>query len=175
MVQRSERQHKIFMITFILFKLGGLNLCFISLTAIQIIKLHYMVSMKSIYLGGLRTEVEHLKSGNKVITDAPVDNNGKGEAFSPTDLTCASLNSCMMTLMGILAEREGINLTGLQGEIVKVMSADPRKIAEIKITFTHESLQATEVQKEKLKRAALSCPVALSLDPQLKQTIQFNF
>ena len=131
--------------------------------------------MTGIYLGGLRTEVTHLKSGNKIITDAPPDNNGKGEAFSPTDLTSASLSSCMMTLMGMLAEREGIDLAGLRSEIVKIMSANPRKIAEIQITFTHPALQATDVQKEKLRRAAMTCPVALSVSPELKQTITFNF
>ena len=131
--------------------------------------------MKGIYVGGLRTEVTHLKSGNKVITDAPPDNNGKGEAFSPTDLTCASLNSCMMTLMGILAEREQINLAGLTSEIVKLMASNPRKIGEVQITFTHENLVATEIQKEKLKRAALTCPVALSLSDEVKQTVVFNF
>jgi len=134
-----------------------------------------MVSMTGIYLGGLRTEVTHLKSGNKVITDAPPDNNGRGEAFSPTDLTCASLNSCMMTLMGILAQREGINLEGLKSEIVKVMATNPRKIAEVQIKFSHTNLVATDVQKEKLKRAALTCPVALSLGDDVKQTVEFNF
>lgn len=134
-----------------------------------------MVSMKGIYLGGLRTEVKHLKSGNVIITDAPPDNNGRGEAFSPTDLTCASLNSCMMTLMGILAEREGIDLTGLTSEIVKVMAASPRKIAEVQIIFTHPNLMATDIQKEKLRRAALTCPVALSLSEEVKQTVVFNF
>jgi putative redox protein len=134
-----------------------------------------MVSMTGIYQGELRTEMTHLKSGVRVITDAPPDNNGKGEAFSPTDLTCASLNSCMMTLMGILAQREGIRLEGLQSEIVKVMASNPRKIAEVQITFTHVNLVATDVQKEKLKRAALTCPVALSLDESVKQTVTFNF
>jgi putative redox protein len=134
-----------------------------------------MVSMKGIYLGGLRTEVKHLRSGNTIITDAPPDNNGKGEAFSPTDLTCASLNSCMVTLMGMLAEREGIQLQGLTSEIVKIMGANPRKIAEIQVTFTHPNLEATEIQKEKLKRAALTCPVALSLSESVKQTVVFNF
>jgi len=134
-----------------------------------------MVSMTGIYHGGLRTEVTHLKSGNTIITDAPPDNNGKGEAFSPTDLACASLNSCMMTLMGILAEREGINLTGLKSKIVKVMDSNPRKIAEVQITFTHVNLIASDVQKEKLKRAALTCPVALSLSEYIKQTITFDF
>lgn len=134
-----------------------------------------MVTMTGYYIGGLRTEVTHLKSGNKVITDAPPDNQGKGEAFSPTDLTCASLNSCMMTLMGMVAQREGINLEGLRAEIVKIMASNPRKIAEVRITFTHDGLTATDVQKEKLKRAALTCPVALSLDPSLKQEVAFNF
>jgi putative redox protein len=134
-----------------------------------------MVSMAGFYQGDLRTEVTHLKSKNKIITDAPVDNNGKGEAFSPTDLTCASLNSCMMTLMGILANREQINLTGLRSEIVKVMASNPRKIEEIQITFIHDNLMATDIQKEKLKRAALTCPVALSLHESVKQTILFNF
>lgn len=134
-----------------------------------------MVSMTGLYQGQLRTEVKHLRSGNTIITDAPPDNNGKGEAFSPTDLTCASLNSCMMTLMGMLAEREGINLVGLKSEIVKIMDANPRKIAEIRINFFHEKLDATPVQKEKLKRAALTCPVALSLPETLKQTITFDF
>jgi putative redox protein len=134
-----------------------------------------MVSMTGIYLGGLRTEAKHLRTGNTIITDAPLDNNGKGEAFSPTDLTCASLNSCMMTLMGMLAEREGIELTGLTSEIVKVMGANPRKISEVQITFTHANLVATDIQKEKLKRAALTCPVALSLSDDLKQTVTFNF
>lgn len=134
-----------------------------------------MVSMKGFYQGDLRTEAVHLKSGNKLITDAPPDNNGKGEAFSPTDLTCASLNSCMMTLMGMLAQREGIELKGLRSEIVKIMAANPRKIAEIQITFTHDNLDATDIQKEKLRRAALTCPVALSLSDSIKQTINFNF
>ena len=134
-----------------------------------------MVSMTGIYHGQLRTEVTHLRSGNRIVTDAPPDNNGKGEAFSPTDLTCASLNSCMMTLMGMLAEREGIKLEGLKSEIVKVMASNPRKIAEIHVTFFHENLDATPTQKEKLKRAALTCPVALSLPDTLKQVVVFNF
>ena len=134
-----------------------------------------MVSMTGIYRGELRTEVTHLRSGNTVITDAPPDNNGKGEAFSPTDLACAALSSCMMTLMGILARREGIDLAGLRSEIVKLMDNNPRKIAEIQITFTHVNLVASDVQKEKLKHAALTCPVALSLSEKIKQTVTFNF
>jgi len=127
------------------------------------------------YMGDLRTQAVHLKSGQSVTTDAPTDNQGKGEAFSPTDLVSPALSSCMMTIMGQVANREGINLKGLKTEVVKVMSANPRKIAEIKITFTHPGLQATEVQKQKLKNAAITCPVALSLAESLKQTVLFNF
>jgi putative redox protein len=127
------------------------------------------------YLGGLRTEGTHTKSGQKIITDAPPDNNGRGEAFSPTDLVCAALSSCMMTIMGMLADREGIDLTGLRTDVVKIMASNPRKIAEVQITFFHDDLKATDVQKEKLKRAALTCPVALSLNDSVKQTVTFNF
>jgi len=127
------------------------------------------------YQGNLRTQAKHLKSGEKVITDAPTDNNGKGEAFSPTDLVSAALSSCMMTIMGMLAEREEIDLRGLRADVVKIMASNPRRISEIQITFFHPSLQATNVQKQKLKNAALTCPVALSLSDSLKQTVIFNF
>lgn len=135
-----------------------------------------MANMATVeYLGNLRTQAKHLKSGNLVVTDAPTDNNGRGEAFSPTDLVSAALSSCMMTIMGMVAEREGVELKGLTSEIVKIMASNPRKIAEIQITFTHTRLVATEVQKQKLKNAALTCPVALSLAESLKQTVVFNF
>lgn len=127
------------------------------------------------YLGQLRTQATHLRSGNSVITDAPTDNMGKGEAFSPTDLVCAALSSCMMTIMGQVAEREAIDLKGLKTEIVKMMSSNPRKIAEIEITFSHPHLVATDIQKQKLMNAARTCPVALSLSEHLKQTVIFNF
>ena len=134
-----------------------------------------MASMTGEYLGALRTQDTHLLSGNKIITDAPPDNTGKGEAFSPTDLVSAALSSCMMTLMGITAAKEGIDLSGLKSEIVKIMAANPRRIQEIQISFSHPDLKATDVQKEKLKHAALTCPVAMSLSESLKQTVTFNF
>lgn len=127
------------------------------------------------YQGNLRTQAKHLKSGDIVVTDAPTDNNGKGEAFSPTDLVSAALSSCMMTIMGMVAEREGIDLKGLRAEVVKIMTSNPRKIGEIQITFYHASLNASDVQKQKLKNAALTCPVALSLSEAVKQTVAFNF
>ncbi len=134
-----------------------------------------MTIITASYSGSLRTQAVHLKSGNSIITDAPTDNNGKGEAFSPTDLVCAALSSCMMTLMGIVAQREGIELTGLTSEVAKIMHNNPRKIQEIQITFSHPHLIATDIQKEKLKHAALTCPVALTLSEEVRQTIQFNF
>jgi putative redox protein len=127
------------------------------------------------YKGDLRTEARHLRSGNTIITDAPPDNNGKGMAFSPTDLVCSALGSCMMTLMGILANREEIDLSGMTWEVEKIMAANPRKIAEVRIVFNHPNLLATDVQKEKLRRAALTCPVALSLHDSIKQDVTFNF
>jgi len=133
-----------------------------------------MASITGKYIGALRTQDTHLLSGNQIITDAPPDNNGKGEAFSPTDLVCAALSSCMMTIMGLMAEKEGIDLTGLRSEVTKIMATNPRKIAEIQIIFSHPDLRATDIQKQKLKNAAMTCPVALSLGEGLKQSIKFN-
>ena len=127
------------------------------------------------YKGELRTEARHLRSGNTIITDAPPDNNGKGMAFSPTDLVCSALGICMMTLMGILANREGIDMNGMHWEVEKTMTSNPRKIAEVRLAFTHPNLVATDIQKEKLRRAALTCPVALSLHDSIKQDVTFNF
>ncbi len=134
-----------------------------------------MATIKTSYLGELRTQAEHLQSGNKIFTDAPVDNKGKGEAFSPTDLVCAALGSCMMTIMGIVAEREGIDLKGTEIETTKVMAAAPRKIAQIDIVFNFPALGLSDKQKELLRNAAHTCPVAYSLDPGIKQNIVFNF
>ena len=127
------------------------------------------------YLGELRTRDQHLKSGIQVITDAPVDNMGKGEAFSPTDLVCAALSSCMMTIMGQVADRENIDLKGLRTDITKIMTSSPRKISEIHVTFSLPNLKADDKQKQKLKNAALTCPVALSLAETITQKVQFNF
>ncbi len=133
------------------------------------------ITMTGHYQGELRTHLHHLPSKVQIITDAPPDNHGRGEAFSPTDLVAAALSSCMMTLMGIVAQREGIDLGGMTSEIEKIMASNPRKIAEIRITFTHPNLHATDVQKQKLIHAARTCPVALSLSENIRQEIQFNF
>jgi putative redox protein len=134
-----------------------------------------MASMNGEYLGGLRTQNTHLLSGNQIITDAPPDNNGKGEAFSPTDLVCAALSSCMMTTMGIVAERDGIDLSGMKSEITKIMTSGPRRILEIRIVLSHPGLKASPAQIQKLKNTALTCPVALSLSEGVKQSVEFTF
>lgn len=134
-----------------------------------------MNTLTTQYKGTLRTENIHTRSRSLVITDAPVDNQGKGEAFSPTDLVCTALSSCMLTTMGILADRENIDLKGLQTEVLKIMSSAPRRIAEIQITLSHPALVASDTQKQKLRNAALTCPVALSLHDSIKQTVVFNF
>lgn len=134
-----------------------------------------MVTIKSTYLGELRCENIHLKSQNEILTDAPTDNNGKGEAFSPTDLVCASLCSCMMTIMGIRAQKHDIYLEGLEAEITKVMASNPRKISKIKIDFRLKKTNASDEQIKMLKEAALSCPVALSLNPEIDQDVSFAF
>lgn len=127
------------------------------------------------YLGELRTESVHIKSGNKIITDAPLDNKGKGEAFSPTDLLAASLATCMITIMGIQANQHGLKIEGLDCAVTKVMAINPRRVSEIIIEFNFPTNNFSEEQKQILKDAAFSCPVAFSLHPDLKKTVTFNF
>ena len=134
-----------------------------------------MPTIRSKYSGSLRTEAEHIRSGQVLITDAPVDNNGKGEAFSPTDLVSAALGSCMMTMMGIYARDHAIDMEGMSMEITKHMAGGPRRIDAIDIEFNWENSQASAEEKEKLKHIARTCPVALSLREDLKQNITFDF
>lgn len=135
-----------------------------------------MATIEGKYRGGLRTEAVHTKSANQIITDAPVDNQGKGEAFSPTDLVCAALSSCMMTIMGIIAQREGINMEGISHQTTKYMAADPRRISKIEISFSwSDRPELSEKQIKMLKNAALSCPVALSLHESIEQDVRFDF
>jgi len=134
-----------------------------------------MPTIKSSYLGGLRTHAIHVNSSTALLTDAPLDNNGKGEAFSPTDLVAAALGSCMVTIMALVAEREGLSLEELSWETTKIMHSSPRKIQEIQIDFHWSGVAIDPTIAQKLKHAARTCPVALSLDPALIQTINFNF
>ncbi len=132
-------------------------------------------SIENKYIGQLRTLSKHLKSGEKIITDAPTDNNGKGEAFAPTDLVSSALCSCMTTVMGICAEKGGFKMPTSKAKITKTMLSNPRKIAEIKIEFNFEKNNLTEAQKNKLVSVGENCPVAKSLNSDIKQTLTFNF
>ncbi len=127
------------------------------------------------YLGGLRTEAVHLRSGEKIITDAPLDNHGKGAAFSPTDLMSTSLACCMMTLMGIAAESKNIPLNGLQARVVKHMAAGPRRVERIELHFELDGKELDERQRSILEHAARTCPVAMSLREDLVQEVSFTY
>ncbi len=133
------------------------------------------ITIKTKYLKDLRCESVHVKSGAHLITDAPVDNNGKGSSFSPTDLLATSLASCMLTIMGIVAQRHGLNIDNTKCEVTKIMSAAPRKVAEIIVTFTFAKNNFSENEKKLLEHAAHTCPVALSLHPDLEKKVIFNF
>ena len=134
-----------------------------------------MTTIKTIYLGQLRTENEHLQSGNKVITDAPCDNQGRGEYFSPTDLLATSLGSCIMTIMGIKARDNGIDIEGTEVNVTKIMASDPRRVAEVIVEFTFPKKEYSDSDKKLVESVAGSSPVPLSLHPDLKQTIKFNW
>jgi putative redox protein len=136
-----------------------------------------MKQMEVNYLGELRTQGTHLKSGVQLLTDAPLDNMGKGEAFSPTDLTAFSLASCIITTMGIQAVKNGWNITGIHAEIEKIMStAAPRKIAGVRVKLTFPATAPKEVEvRAVLEKIAETCPVALSLHPDLRQEVDFIY
>lgn len=129
-----------------------------------------------IYQGNLRTAATHLQSGTVIETDAPVDNQGKGERFSPSDLVATALGNCMLTIMGIKARDMNVNLEGTNVEITKVMVSEPRRIGEIKVNFSFPaSLQVDEKQRTILERAAMTCPVIESLHPDIKKDVNFNW
>jgi putative redox protein len=135
-----------------------------------------MASVETIYLGELRTEATHLLSGNKLITDAPPDNQGRGEYFSPTDLVAASLGSCMVTVIGIAARTHNFNIDGTKLVITKVMTREsPRKIAEIIIDMTFPKNDYPEKVKKIIEFTVKNCPVALSLHPDVKQTVTLYY
>lgn len=133
------------------------------------------MTIKTVYKGGLRTEATHLQSGTTIYTDAPVDNHGKGESFSPTDLLAAALGSCMLTIMGIAADAHGFSVDGTQVDITKIMNPSPRRVGEVVVNFNLPKNNYTDKQKKLIEAAAASCPVAMSLHPQLKQTVVFNY
>lgn len=132
------------------------------------------MTSKVVYQGNLRTACTHVKSGDSFITDAPVDNNGKGEAFSPTDTVATALASCMLTIMGIKAEQKGINLKDSYGEVLKTMQDTPRKISKIAVTL-HLPKEVVDKDRKLLENAALTCPVHQSLHPDMEKDISFHW
>lgn len=132
------------------------------------------MTSKITYLGDLRTSSIHLQSGSEIISDAPIDNNGKGEAFSPTDTVANALGSCMFTVMGIKAQDLNVDLSNSTAEITKIMAADPRRISEIHVVFNF-SVAPDAKNKTILERTAMTCPVYYSLHPDIKKVIAFNW
>ncbi|MCB0756322.1 MAG: OsmC family protein [Flavobacteriales bacterium] len=134
-----------------------------------------MVTSEVVYVGELSTEATHLRSSSTLTTDAPVDNNGLGRTFSPTDLLATSLASCMLTIMGIRANESGLDISGTRAEVTKIMASNPRRVAEVKVDLTIADRDLTEIQKKVLKKAARTCPVALSLNESLVQSVSFTY
>lgn len=134
-----------------------------------------MVRLTSTYEGSLRCRAVHGPSGTTVVTDAPVDNHGKGESFSPTDLVAASLGACMLTIIGIVAERHELDVRGMTAETEKVMRTDPpRRIAGLRTRITIP-LPADHPRREALERAALTCPVHQSIHPEIDASVEFRW
>ncbi|WP_310381550.1 OsmC family protein [Flavobacterium sp.] len=132
------------------------------------------MTSKITYLGDLRTTSTHLQSGTEILTDAPTDNHGKGEAFSPTDLVANALGSCMVSIMAIKSKDLNLDLNGSTVEVTKVMQAEPRKIAKIVIVL-NMTIATTDKNKIILERAAMICPVFLSLNTDIEKEISFNW
>lgn len=127
------------------------------------------------YSGELRTEALHVRSGQKIITDAPIDNKGKGAAFSPTDLLTTSLAACMITTIAIMAEGKGIMIDKMEARVIKHMASDPRRVQRIEIHLTVKGNDLGDKEKIMIERTARTCPVAISLHPDLVQDFHFSF
>lgn len=134
-----------------------------------------MSTISATYLGNLRVESVHNQSGAKIVTDAPSDNHGQGQAFSPTDLCAAALGACAMTIIGLYAQNHGLDVTGAKMEITKTMSANPRRIGRLEVIFHMPDRPYTEKQKASIERAAHTCPVHLSLHPDMEQVFTFHW
>ncbi|HQW88022.1 MAG TPA: OsmC family protein, partial [Flavobacteriales bacterium] len=127
------------------------------------------------YLGDLRTEATHTRSGATIITDAPPDNHGRGEAFSPTDLMSTALASCLMTVMGIRAREKGYPLNDLSARVTKHMVAGPRRVSKIEVDICMNGAGLDPAAREELEEVARTCPVALSLREDLVQVLRFTY
>lgn len=131
------------------------------------------MTSKIVYEGNLRTRMTHVYSGTEVLTDAPLDNHGLAQAFSPTDLVATALGSCMISIMGIKARDMQIDLKGTEAEVVKIMTSNPRRIVEIQVTIKFPANNFSEKEKSIFENAALTCPVAKSLHPDIIQGVKF--
>jgi uncharacterized OsmC-like protein len=132
-----------------------------------------MNTAEVIYQGDLRTKALHINSSSTIITDAPLDNSGKGEAFSPTDLVATSLASCAITVMGIMAKNHNIDIKGARATVVKHMESNPRRISQIDLVITMPQVKYTDKERSMLEHTAFTCPVAKSLSADLVQNITF--
>ncbi len=126
-----------------------------------------------VYNGDLRTTCTHLASGSQIVTDAPLDNQGRGEAFSPTDLVATALGACMMTIMGIKARDMALDISGTKIDVTKVMAANPRRIARVELNFLMPTNSFSQKERDLLEAAALACPVCKSLDMGCEQAVKF--
>jgi putative redox protein len=136
----------------------------------------YIMTSTVTYDSNLRTVGQHLRSGSIIETDAPVDNNGKGERFSPSDLVATALGSCMLTIMGMRAVEMNVDLKGTSIDVEKIMKQDPRRIGGLNLTFHFpDSLEVNERQRKILQRAAETCPVAHSINPDIELNVKFNW
>ena len=127
------------------------------------------------YIGELRVKSVYVFSGNEIITDAPLDNQGKAQAFSPTDLLATSLANCMLTIMGIAARTHQFSIDGTRAEVTKTMASDPRRVSAIEVKLFFPKNNYSDKEKKIIENAAHTCPVAYSLHPDIKQDISFNF
>ncbi|MBT8273290.1 MAG: OsmC family protein [Bacteroidia bacterium] len=132
------------------------------------------MTSKVTYLGELRTENQHIRSGNVYHTDAPLDNNGKGEAFSPTDTVATGLANCMLTVMGIKAQKMEVDMTGSTAEVTKIMASDPRRISKIEVQI-NMPFEADEKTRKILEHSARTCPVIYSLHSEIEKVVTFNW
>ncbi len=135
-----------------------------------------MNTSELVYEGDLRCLLEHCYSGTKIITDAPLDNQGKAQSFSPTDMLAASLAACMMTIMGIEAKKLNLDISGSAIAVRKLMAAQPRRVSEIQLDIViHTQAVLTDTQRRALEYAAHNCPVAKSLHPEIRQNVKFEY
>jgi len=134
-----------------------------------------METSRITYTGDLRTEAVHVKSGQMFITDAPIDNQGRGEAFSPTDLLATSLGACAITVVGIAARTHGFNVDGTEIKITKIMVSDPRRVGEVVVEMDFPKVKYSDKEKQIIRHTINTCPVGQSFHPDLKQTFILNF